>query len=99
MIKEKEELNINDLYNLIKDRALKKPKGSYTCKLLDLGLDYICKKISEEATEVVIAAKNRKKGEIIYESADLTYHILILLYYFGLEPKDIKKELEKRLNK
>jgi len=90
---------LDDLYNLISDRKEKKPDGSYTVKLFDGGVDRIGKKIIEEAGEVVIAAKNKKKSELIWELADLTYHSLVLMVNNNVKIEEVKKELNKRFKK
>lgn len=80
----------------INDRKQNKIEGSYTSYLFEKGLDKILKKIGEEATEVVIGAKNGKKEEVIYEISDLMYHLSVLLAYFNLDWTDILKSLEER---
>ena len=70
---------LNELYAVIADRKANPKEGSYTNYLFDKGLDKILKKVGEETTEVVIAAKNTDPQEVIYESADLLYHLLVLL--------------------
>jgi phosphoribosyl-ATP pyrophosphohydrolase/phosphoribosyl-AMP cyclohydrolase len=68
-----------DLAAVIKGRRNSPKEGSYTNYLFDHGIDKICKKIGEESAETIIAAKNNVSGEIIYETADLFYHILVML--------------------
>ncbi|ADQ40959.1 phosphoribosyl-ATP diphosphatase [Caldicellulosiruptor acetigenus I77R1B] len=87
---------IFELMKTINDRKQNKVEGSYTCYLFEKGLDKILKKIGEEATEVVIGAKNGQKEEIIYEISDLMYHLSVLLAYFDLDWTDIFKSLEGR---
>lgn len=87
---------IFELIKTINDRRQNKVEGSYTCYLFEKGLDKILKKIGEEATEVVIGAKNGKKEEVIYEISDLMYHLSVLLAYFNLDWTDILKSLEER---
>jgi phosphoribosyl-ATP pyrophosphohydrolase/phosphoribosyl-AMP cyclohydrolase len=72
------------------------PENSYTSYLFSKGLDKILKKIGEESAEVIIAAKNREKKELIYETADLIYHLLVLLVEQGVELSDIFAELRSR---
>lgn len=67
------------LVEVIKQREIDMPEGAYTTYLFDKGIDKICKKVGEEATEVVIGAKNRDVEEVKWESADLLYHLLVLL--------------------
>ena len=85
-----------ELYDLILDRKEKMPEGSYTTYLFDKGLDKILKKVGEENAEVIIAAKNRNKSEVIYESSDLLYHLLVLLVEQGVTLEDIFPELKSR---
>ena len=87
---------LSGLETLIKDRREKMPPGSYTTYLFENGLDKILKKVGEEATEVVIAAKGGREEEIIYETADLFYHLLVLLREKDIELKKVWGELAKR---
>lgn len=89
-------MKINKLLEIIKDRKLEMPKDSYVVSLFRLGKDRIIQKIGEEATEVIIAAKNKNKKRIISEVADLLFHLLILLASFDITLSDIEKELESR---
>ena len=75
---------LNELYEIIKNRKAQPKEGSYTNYLFDKGLDKILKKVGEEATEVVIAAKNKNPQELIYETADVLYHLLVLLVEKGV---------------
>lgn len=93
---EKEEDIVTSLYKTILDRRAHPEEGSYTCYLFREGVDKICKKIGEEATETVIAAKNRSKEEVIYEVSDLVFHTMVLLAEQGVTPEDIREELTKR---
>jgi phosphoribosyl-ATP pyrophosphohydrolase len=72
------------------------PKSSYVAGLYAKGLDAILKKIGEEATETVIAAKGGDNAQIVYETADLWFHTLVLLAQRGLGPEDVLKELDRR---
>ncbi|MDD4801626.1 MAG: bifunctional phosphoribosyl-AMP cyclohydrolase/phosphoribosyl-ATP diphosphatase HisIE [Syntrophomonas sp.] len=85
-----------ELYDIIVDRKDKMPEGHYTTYLFDKGLDKILKKVGEENAEVIIAAKNRNKSEVIYESSDLVYHLLVLLVEQGVKLEDIFTELKSR---
>lgn len=85
-----------EVYNVIKDRKENPKEGSYTNYLFDKGIDKILKKIGEEASEVIIGAKNNNMDETQYEIADLLYHIMVLMVEQGLTWDDISKELEKR---
>ena len=89
-------MKINNLLEIIKDRKLKMPKDSYVVSLFKLGKDRIIQKVGEEATEVVIAAKNKNKKRIISEVSDLLFHLLILLVSQDITLSDIEKELENR---
>ena len=84
------------LYTVVQDRREHPQEGSYTCYLLDKGLDKILKKVGEECTEVIIAAKAEDRAETIYEIADLTYHVMVLMTEQGISLADIRKELAKR---
>lgn len=81
---------------LIKERQEKLPPASYTTSLFQKGKERILKKVGEEATEVVIAAMAGKKEEVIYEAADLLYHLLVTLREQDIELEDVWKELERR---
>lgn len=87
---------IEKIYNVAVDRKNNPKEGSYTNYLFDKGIDKICKKVGEEASEVIIAAKNNNPDEIRYEVADLIYHLTVLLVNQGLTWEDICKELENR---
>jgi len=89
-------MTIAELYKIIQNRKLKMPQGSYVASLFKKGQDRIIQKVGEEATETVIAAKNESKKRIIFEVADLLFHILILLASFDITLSDIEKELESR---
>ncbi|TDX46608.1 bifunctional phosphoribosyl-AMP cyclohydrolase/phosphoribosyl-ATP diphosphatase HisIE [Orenia marismortui] len=87
---------LDELYDVIKDRRNNPKEGSYTSSLYNKGENAFLKKIGEEATEVVMAAKENDFGEIIYEVADLFYHLLVMMVYYDVSLKDIFKELESR---
>ncbi|MBR2591519.1 MAG: bifunctional phosphoribosyl-AMP cyclohydrolase/phosphoribosyl-ATP diphosphatase HisIE [Oscillospiraceae bacterium] len=84
------------LMELIKGRKTNPEEGSYTTYLFQKGLDKILKKVGEESTEVIIAAKAQDRKETVYEIADLAYHVLVLMAEAGIEIEDIKKELAGR---
>lgn len=84
------------LYATVENRRDNPKEGSYTCYLLDKGLDKILKKVGEECTEVIIAGKADDKAETIYEIADLTYHVMVLMVQMGISVEDIRKELAGR---
>ena len=90
------EFSFEALYELIAERKANKKEGSYTNYLFDKGLDKILKKVGEEATEVVIAAKDRDFKELRYEIADLAYHLLVLMVEQDMKIADIKEELAGR---
>lgn len=88
--------SIDGLMELLKGRKADKPEGSYTTYLFEKGLDKILKKVGEESTEVIIAAKAEDKKETIYEIADLAYHVLVLMVEAGISLEDVRKELASR---
>lgn len=90
------EFSLNDLMELLKGRKEDKPAGSYTTYLFEKGLDKILKKIGEESTEVIVAAKNEDKAETVYEIADLAYHVMVLMTEMGISVEDVHKELASR---
>ena len=89
-------MTLDELYQKIEDRKKNMPKDSYVASLFKDGGDRIIQKVGEEATEVVIAAKNEKRERIISEVADLWFHIFVLLSKFGIKPAEVLEELEKR---
>lgn len=90
------EFSIEGLYDLIKGRKDNPKEGSYTSYLFDKGVDKILKKVGEECTEVVIAAKGGDKEETVFEISDLTYHVLVLMAECGITLNDIKAQLASR---
>ena len=72
------------------------PQSSYVASLYHKGLDTILKKVGEEAAETIIAAKNTDRRQLVYETADLWFHSMVLLISQGVEPKDVLDELERR---
>lgn len=90
------EFSLNGLYELLQGRKIDMPQGSYTTYLFEQGIDKILKKVGEECTEVVIAGKGGDKAETIFEIADLTYHLMVLMVEMGIQPKDVADELCKR---
>ncbi len=91
-----EPFSLEGLKKLIEGRKIDKKEGSYTTYLFEKGLDKILKKVGEECTEVIIGAKGGSKEETIFEIADLTYHVLVLMTEMGIEIDEIKTELAKR---
>ncbi|MBO7700966.1 MAG: bifunctional phosphoribosyl-AMP cyclohydrolase/phosphoribosyl-ATP diphosphatase HisIE [Eubacteriaceae bacterium] len=93
---ELEEFSSESLYELIKGRKTDPQEGSYTTYLFDKGLDKILKKVGEESTEVIIAAKGGDRKETIYEIADLYYHVMVLMADQGISCGEIMEELKQR---
>jgi len=87
---------VQQVYDVIADRAVNPKEGSYTNYLLDKGVEKICKKVGEEASEAIIAAVKGSKTEVTYEAADLMYHLLVLMYQQGVKPDDLWDELKRR---
>jgi len=102
IVEQKEESHANplkvfeDVTGVIKDRKLHPKEGSYTNYLFDKGLDKILKKLGEECTEIVIAAKNPNPNEIKYEICDYLYHLMVLMVEKGISWEEITEELAKR---
>ena len=90
------EFSLEMLMELIRGRKEEKVEGSYTTYLFEKGLDKILKKVGEESTEVIIAAKDKDKAETVYEIADLTYHVMVLMIEAGISLEDIHNELASR---
>ncbi|MDO4546998.1 MAG: bifunctional phosphoribosyl-AMP cyclohydrolase/phosphoribosyl-ATP diphosphatase HisIE [Clostridia bacterium] len=88
--------SIDDLYELIKGRKSSKKEGSYTTYLFEKGIDKILKKVGEESTEVIIAAKGGDNEETVFEISDLVYHVLVLMAQQGIEVKDVVSQLASR---
>ena len=93
---ELEEFSPEGLMELLRQRKEEMPEGSYTTYLFQKGLDKILKKVGEESTEVIIAAKAEDKAETIYEIADLAYHVMVLMLQAGISLEDIHRELASR---
>lgn len=90
---------LEGLYQVVLDRRSHPQEGSYTCYLFEKGLDKICKKVGEEASEVIIAAKNGDNGETAGEICDLLYHLLVLMAQEGIGMEEITAILEQRRQK
>ena len=90
---------LNDIFEIIQQRKSADPNESYVAKLNQKGLNSILQKIGEESAEVILAAKDKDKKETIYETADLFFHLLVLLNFAGITPQDIAEELNNRKNK
>jgi phosphoribosyl-ATP pyrophosphohydrolase len=87
---------LNRLADLLEQRKTAEPDASYVAKLYSKGMDGILKKVGEEATETIIAAKGGNADEIIYETADLWFHTMVMLAKAGLKPQDVLNELARR---
>lgn len=87
---------LDRLAETLESRKASDPSASYVAKLYAKGLDTVLKKIGEEATETVIAAKGGDREQIVYEMADLWFHCLVLLAQQGLHPQDVLRELARR---
>ena len=87
---------VSKVMELLRGRKENPKEGSYTTYLFEKGLDKILKKVGEECTEVIIAAKAEDKKETIYEIADLAYHVMVLMIEAGISLEDITKELASR---
>ncbi|WP_251859608.1 phosphoribosyl-ATP diphosphatase [Clostridium sp. Marseille-Q2269] len=90
---------LNSLFDIVEERKENPIEGSYTGYLFEKGLDKILKKVGEESSEVIIAAKNEDKEELIKEICDLTYHIMVLMAEKQIKLDSIEKQLEKRREK
>lgn len=88
--------SLESLMEMLVGRKIEKKEGSYTTYLFEKGIDKILKKVGEECTEVIIAAKADDKKETIYEIADLTYHVMVMMIEMGISLDDIHKELASR---
>ena len=93
---ELKQFSYEGLYDLIAGRKTTPQEGSYTTYLFEKGMDKILKKVGEECTEVLIGGAKNDKAETIYEIADLTYHIMVLMVQMGITVEDVTRELEKR---
>lgn len=90
------EIDLNELAAVLEERKRADPGSSYVAKLHRDGLDGILKKVAEEAFEVVLAAKEGDRKHLVYETADLWFHTLVLLSHEGLGPRDVMAELGRR---
>lgn len=87
------------LYETVLNRRDNKKEGSYTCYLFEKGLDKILKKVGEECSETIIAAKNGDNSETVFEISDLIYHLMVMMVEQGIELDDVLSELDKRSEK
>jgi phosphoribosyl-ATP pyrophosphohydrolase len=88
-----------ELYNIIEQRKIHADEGSYTAYLFKSGLDKILKKVGEECAETIIAAKNGSKEEVVNETSDLLYHLLVMHCDMGIDIKEVENNLEQRRKK
>ena len=93
---DRHEFSLASLMKLIEGRKTDKKEGSYTTYLFEKGLDKILKKVGEECTEVIIAAKANDRAETVYEISDLVYHVMVLMIEQGISLEDIHRELASR---
>ena len=93
---EMQDFTLDSLMKLIESRKTEKKEGSYTTYLFEKGIDKILKKVGEESTEVIVAGKGNDRAETIYEIADLTYHVMVLMIQMGISIEDIHRELSSR---
>ena len=91
-----ESFSYENLYKMLLGRKIEKKEGSYTTYLFEKGIDKILKKVGEECTEVIVAAKGNDKAETIFEIADLLYHVTVLMIEMGISIDDVTSELAKR---
>jgi len=94
--RENDPFSVQALYDLLVSRKTERKEGSYTTYLFDKGLDKILKKVGEESTEVIIAAKGGDKRETVYEIADLMYHVMVLMVESGITVDEVMDELASR---
>lgn len=87
---------LKELYEVIADRIARKPPESYTAYIAGRGNTYVTRKFGEEALEVVIASLSESKDRLIYEAADLLYHLLVLLALSGVTLDEVYEELRRR---
>jgi phosphoribosyl-ATP pyrophosphohydrolase len=87
---------VQSLYRVILDRKANPSDSSYTSSLMAKGIDKILKKVGEEASELIIAGKGGERKEIVHESADLIFHLLVLLGFHEIGPEEVYAELRRR---
>lgn len=88
---------LNELAKVLDERKAASPDSSYVAKLHSKGQDAILKKVGEEACEVIMASKDQDAEQVIYETADLWFHSMVLLSHHGLGPADVINELARRM--
>ncbi len=89
---------LNDVYDVIRDRKSNPVEGSYVCSLLNhrKGINKILEKVGEEAIETILAVKEKEKDQIVYESSDLIFHMLVMFAALDISLEDIAQEMRKR---
>jgi phosphoribosyl-ATP pyrophosphohydrolase len=87
---------LDRLARVLESRKLDNPAGSYVASLYRKGMDEILRKVEEEAHETIIAARAGDPGQLVYETADLWFHTLVMLVHQGLGPNDVLNELDRR---
>ncbi len=87
---------LKSLYETVLDRKENNEEGSYTCYLFEKGLDKILKKVGEECSETIIAAKNGDNSETVLEISDLIYHLMVMMVQQGITLEEVMAELDKR---
>ena len=90
---------LKSLYEVIESRRKNPQEGSYTCYLFEKGIDKILKKVGEESSEVIIAAKNGAKEDTVNEISDLLYHLLVMMAQQGIKPEEVEEVLSQRRQK
>ena len=90
---------LKELNDVILDRKRNPVEGSYTCRLFAKGLDCILRKVGEESLELILAGKELDRSKIVYEAADLLYHVMVLLAYADVGFEEVLRELERRRRK
>ena len=90
---------LKQLYQTVISRKEQPVEGSYTCYLFEKGLDKILKKVGEECSEVIIAAKNENNDEAVLEISDLLYHLMVMMVQQGISVEEVQAELQKRSQK
>ncbi len=87
---------LDEVFEVIKDRKKNPKEKSYVCSLFNKGEDKILQKVGEEAVELILASKGDKREDIVYEAADLIFHVMVLLGYKDIELEEIYEELKRR---
>jgi len=87
---------LKDIFQIITERKANPMESSYTSTLMTKGIDKVLKKVGEESAELIIAGKGGVREEIVYETADLLFHTLVLLGFYDIEPEEIYRELRRR---